>query len=199
MKTLILDASYEQIVALLEDCKLVKKSENRSVKADKFMELIDLLLKECSCNIDSVDEICVNVGPGSFTGIRVAVSVAKGLGITKNIRFKIFNSFDYFSAKENVVLPGFSNFVYIKKSDKTMDCVDKNELDKNGVYVVSDNTLYEDLKEIGLNVEVQKELEFDKIDAIVNGNYVSISEIRPLYLRKSQAEIQRDNKLFGAK
>ena len=199
MKTLILDASYQQKVALLENGKLVCKIESESVKADRFMELIDKLLKESGSNIDQINEICVNIGPGSFTGIRVAVSIAKGLGITKNIKFKTFNSFDYFKNGANVVLVGFSDYVYLKKTDGSMDCVNINELDKNQKYVVSDLSLKEKMTEHGLDVAIEDLLPFDQIDAIVNGRVVSISEIRPLYLRKSQAEIQRENKVLGVK
>lgn len=199
MKTLILDASYQQKVALLENGKLVKFLESESVKADHFMELIDTLLKECCCDIDLIDEICVNIGPGSFTGIRVAVSISKGLGITKNIKFKTFNSFDYFKNGLNVVLVGFSDFVYIKTSKGLMDCVNVNDLDKNQSYVVSDLALAEKMKQIGLSVKLSSLLSYDEIDAIIKGKTVTISEIRPLYLRKSQAEIQREIKLSGGR
>lgn len=199
MKTLILDASYQQKVALLENGKLVCKIESESVKADRFMELIDKLLKENGSNIDQINEICVNIGPGSFTGIRVAVSIAKGLGITKNIKFKTFNSFDYFKNGANVVLVGFSDYVYLKKADGSTDCVNINELDRNQKYVVSDLSLQEKMTKQGLDVAIEDLLPFDQIDAIVKGKVVSISEIRPLYLRKSQAEIQRENKILGVK
>ena len=74
-----------------------------------------------------------------------------------------------------------------------------NELDKNQKYVVSDLSLKEKMTEHGLDVAIEDLLPFDQIDAIVNGRVVSISEIRPLYLRKSQAEIQRENKVLGVK
>lgn len=199
MKTLVLDASYQQKVALLENGQIIKMIESESVKADRFMELIDTLLKDCCCDIDSIDEICVNIGPGSFTGIRVAVSIAKGLGITKNIKFKTFNSFDYFKNGLNVVLVGFSDFVYLKTSNGTMDCVNVNDLDSNQSYVVSDSALAEKMKQIGLLTTLEPMLAYNEIDAIVNGKNVTISEIRPLYLRKSQAEIQRENKLSGGR
>lgn len=199
MKTLILDASYAQKVALLENGKLVCEKISTSAKADLFMTLVDEVLKSAKADIANIDEICVNVGPGSFTGIRVAVSVAKGLGITKNVKYKQFDSFDYFDKDQNIVLVGFSNYVYVKTANGKEDCVLISDLDKKLSYVVCDQKLFEKLNENGFKVKLENQLSFDKIDAIVNGKNVSISEIRPLYLRASQAEIQRENKLKGVK
>lgn len=199
MKTLILDASYAQKVALLENGKLICEKICTGAKADIFMALVDDVLKSAKTDITNIDEICVNVGPGSFTGIRVAVSVAKGLGITKNVKYKQFDSFDYFDKKQNIVLVGFSNYVYVKTANGKEDCVLISDLDKKLSYVVCDQKLFEKLNINGFKVKLENQLSFDKIDAIINGKNVSISEIRPLYLRASQAEIQRENKLKGVK
>lgn len=47
--------------------------------AESLMVNIDRLLKECRLNIDDIDAFAVSVGPGSFTGLRIGVSTAKGL------------------------------------------------------------------------------------------------------------------------
>lgn len=199
MKTLILDASYKQKVALIENGKLVLALENTSPKADLFMAVIDKLLKSTNTTVDDISQICVNIGPGSFTGIRVAVSIAKGLGATKKIDYVEFTSFDYFEKNSNIVLTGFSNFVYVKNTKGEMDCVDISTLETDREYVVCEKMLQEKLEKLNVKSRLVEELPFDKIDAIVNGKQISSSEIRPLYLRKSQAEIQRENKLKGQK
>lgn len=197
MRILVLDASYTQKVALIVNGVVVEKIENNSPKADLFMSLVDSVLKNANFGIDDIDKICVNVGPGSFTGIRVAVAIAKGLGATKKICYSQFNSFDYFEENENIILSGFSNFVYIKKNDNEMDCVDISLLDKSVVYNVCDERLKNRLAEIGVKSNLRNLLDFDKIENIMNGEIISISEIRPLYLRASQAEIQRESRLGG--
>lgn len=199
MKTLILDASYKQKVALIENGKLVLALENTSPKADLFMAIIDKLLKSTNTTVDDISQICVNIGPGSFTGIRVAVSIAKGLGATKKIDYVEFTSFDYFEKNSNIVLTGFSNFVYVKNAKGEMDCVDISTLETDCEYIVCEKMLQEKLEKLNVKSRLVEELPFDKIDAIVSGKPISSSEIRPLYLRKSQAEIQRENKLKGQK
>jgi tRNA threonylcarbamoyladenosine biosynthesis protein TsaB len=44
-----------------------------------LLPLIESVLKDAGVTIDGIDRIGVTVGPGSFTGIKIAVATAKGL------------------------------------------------------------------------------------------------------------------------
>jgi tRNA threonylcarbamoyladenosine biosynthesis protein TsaB len=47
--------------------------------------LIDKLLREYGLRIKDITRIEVNLGPGSFTGVRVGASVANALGFSLKI------------------------------------------------------------------------------------------------------------------
>src|SRR3989304_6769463 len=49
-------------------------------KSQKLLPFIVEVLKKEEKDIKDISEIEVNLGPGSFTGLRVGVSVAKALG-----------------------------------------------------------------------------------------------------------------------
>jgi tRNA threonylcarbamoyladenosine biosynthesis protein TsaB len=53
--------------------------------AAHVIDTIDQLLKRNHQKIDDITSITVGKGPGSYTGIRMAVTVAKTLAYTKNI------------------------------------------------------------------------------------------------------------------
>lgn len=71
----------EIIISLTIDGKIYeKRSQSRREKAQALLSLIYDELKEQGLTIQDVTEIKVHTGPGSFTGLRVGVSVANTLG-----------------------------------------------------------------------------------------------------------------------
>jgi tRNA threonylcarbamoyladenosine biosynthesis protein TsaB len=53
--------------------------EARNVHAERLMPLIEEVLSGAKTTLGALDALAVSAGPGSFTGLRVGVSVAKGL------------------------------------------------------------------------------------------------------------------------
>lgn len=60
---------------------VASKSErgDRFIHGERLHVLIKELLKESSVDFDMLDGVCVGKGPGSYTGLRIGVSTAKGL------------------------------------------------------------------------------------------------------------------------
>jgi Inactive homolog of metal-dependent proteases, putative molecular chaperone len=83
MLTLALDTANDRIaVALAGEGREVARVEILSRgHAERLFPLLDELLTEAGTEIGRVGRIAVNVGPGSFTGIRIAVAAARGLGL----------------------------------------------------------------------------------------------------------------------
>jgi tRNA threonylcarbamoyladenosine biosynthesis protein TsaB len=69
-------------VALTEDGKVVAAKELNAANFSHAEHLHDFILDvlaESSVNINNIDAISVSKGPGSYTGLRIGVSAAKGL------------------------------------------------------------------------------------------------------------------------
>jgi len=49
------------------------------IHSEKLLTLVDDILKEAGCKVGDLDGVAVARGPGSFTGLRIGVSAAKGL------------------------------------------------------------------------------------------------------------------------
>lgn len=81
-KILCLDTATDICsVALLENdqCIAFRDSFNDRSHASQLAVYIDELLKESALKVSDLDAIAVSMGPGSYTGLRIGVSTAKGL------------------------------------------------------------------------------------------------------------------------
>ncbi|APX71079.1 tRNA (adenosine(37)-N6)-threonylcarbamoyltransferase complex dimerization subunit type 1 TsaB [Companilactobacillus allii] len=87
MKILAFDTSNKPLsVALVEDGKTLAHIESTEKKTHSITLLPDIQksLKESNLSVDDIDMIAVADGPGSYTGVRIAVTVAKTLAFTLN-------------------------------------------------------------------------------------------------------------------
>lgn len=90
MYSIYIDTHFVNLVlALYKNEKLVEKQELESNKhSENTIPLLESLLNKYSLTFDDIGEIIVVVGPGSFTGVRIGVVIAKMIGYTKNIIVK---------------------------------------------------------------------------------------------------------------
>jgi len=82
VKILALESSaLAASVAICEDESLVAQSFQKTglTHSATLMPMAEDMLKNAGWSLDEVDVIAVAVGPGSFTGLRIGVSAAKGL------------------------------------------------------------------------------------------------------------------------
>src|SRR3989344_1900360 len=78
MKLFIDTSKSDEIIVALDKNQVTQPA--RKDKSQKLLTTIDKLLSDSGKNLDDLTEIEVNRGPGSFTGLRVGLSVANALG-----------------------------------------------------------------------------------------------------------------------
>ena len=89
MKILSIDSTATSAsAAILEDGIIISSSFlNVGLKhSSTLLCLVDSVLKNASLKAEDIDYFAVNVGPGSFTGVRIGVSLVKGLAFTNKIK-----------------------------------------------------------------------------------------------------------------
>jgi tRNA threonylcarbamoyladenosine biosynthesis protein TsaB len=81
-KILTIDTSNNKKITIGLDIN-GRKSEitkdSTFLKSEAALPVVDKLLKKNNLSIEKVDEIRINKGPGSFTGLRVGVAIANAL------------------------------------------------------------------------------------------------------------------------
>ena len=72
----------------------IHKLNNAKNNSDKLVFEIINFLKSHNAKIDNNFSVIVNQGPGSFSGIRISLAVAKGLEISKKVQLYGYNNHD---------------------------------------------------------------------------------------------------------
>ena len=87
MRVLALETSTEYCsVALWQDGAVVERSGLAVQKhSEMLIAMLDELLRDAGCRIQDMDGIAFGMGPGSFTGVRIACGAVQGLALGANL------------------------------------------------------------------------------------------------------------------
>jgi tRNA threonylcarbamoyladenosine biosynthesis protein TsaB len=96
MNLLAIDTSTDLAsIALLTGTQLLsREQDSQKTHAQWVLPLIDELLSESSLSLSQLDGIVFGYGPGSFTGLRIACSIAKGLAYAHDLDLIPVSSLD---------------------------------------------------------------------------------------------------------
>jgi len=91
--------------------KGIKESNEEKSHAKLLTIFIDQLLNELDYKFDDFDAISISKGPGSYTGLRIGVSTAKGLCYAKDIPLIAINTLQ--SMANGIILKANSNDISV--------------------------------------------------------------------------------------
>ena len=106
MKILGIDTSSPSgSVALLNEDRVEfeKLLDGSPAFSDKLLTGVDAVLNHSKTNLNEIDGFVITTGPGSFTGLRVGVSLLKGLILATEKPFASINTLDAYA---ETVQPG---------------------------------------------------------------------------------------------
>ena len=189
MISLFIDTSLSDVsIALLRNGKILSIIHNNipgehSIYVTKYIEDI---LKENNINPKEVNEIVVVNGPGSFTGIRIGVTIAKMFAYLTNIRIVPITSLKarVIGRESNYLL----STIDAKHNNYYVGLYD-NEYNKVLEEFMSDEKLQEIIKEYNpLIITEKEELNIEKIIEYTKKiDSVNPHSINPIYLKLPEA------------
>lgn len=123
MTSLIMDTSNQYLmVALYEDGQCLESIQELGSKrqSENAIPYLELLLKKYHKELLDLDEMIITRGPGSYTGERVAMTIAKTLSVISPIKIKVISSLAAYA--------GFNKCVSVidARSQKVFVCAYEN-------------------------------------------------------------------------
>ena len=174
-----------------------KKLQINLIKNEMLTLDILTFLKENNVKIDNNFSLIVNSGPGSFSGIRIALSVAKGIKLVNNLNVYSYNYFllnaaPYLNNKMQIIsIQKTNNFYYYSKcnfKDKytfsTPKKINSDLLEEENSIIVVPRNIIND--KIFINISPKKikieQFNLKNIEILVENNLLENKLIKPLYL-----------------
>ena len=162
--------------------------KNNNDTSSKVMKV----LKEAVADINTVDKIFVVNGPGSFTGIRVGVTIAKTIGFCLNIPIIKLSELELLATtntdtKYNVsLIDARRGYVYVGIYDKDLNCyLQDQHILLNDIKYPDSYTIIDNYDNIDL-IKMIKKHEFD--------DPINPHDLKPNYLKRTEAEEKLDDK-----
>lgn len=179
MNILFIDSHDFIHIALFNENKLLNEEYVYNLK-DNSTVLMDIIIKVIGNNI--IDLIVVVNGPGSFTGVRLGVTIAKTLAYTKKIPIKVISYLKLMKVMANVptctvAFPDSKGFFVAQYKN--------NSLVENYKYL--SNSEFQVLKEethVTTGIKFNYKLLISYIDTLTE---VNPHVVNPIYIKKIDA------------
>ena len=94
-KRLIIDSATPHLyIALLDGESIIQEfyEKGNNDHSVTLMPMIEKMFQDNQVSIDDINEIIVGIGPGSYTGVRIGVVIAKMFAWTKDIPIKTIST-----------------------------------------------------------------------------------------------------------
>ena len=98
-------------IMLTEDSFSEINFQKKFVHSEKLMPMISDLLKNAEIELDNIGAIAVSMGPGSFTGLRIGLTIAKGLSAGRDIPIIPVPTFNALALQLSASLPNETDFI----------------------------------------------------------------------------------------
>lgn len=183
MYTLFLDTHDKNVIVIIyKDGHVLEKKDIVSANrhSQVTMPTIDEALKSTGIDINDINSIIVVNGPGSFTGERIAVTIAKTIAYCKKIPIRTIDSLTMMAVNDT------RDIKYVALEDRNGAFVGElnanNEFIKDIVYMNMSSYLeYKKNNDVINNIDIDYELVYNYV--VNNRECENPHKVNPLYVK----------------
>ncbi len=180
--TLFIDTHDKKVLIILfKDGKIIIKEdlETKNKHSEVAMPTIDKVLKDSNVDIRDVSNIIVVNGPGSFTGERIAVTIAKTFAYSLKIPVRVIDALTILAlnvdSELKVVALEDRNGAFVGTFDKECNIL-------SSLQYMSKSS-YSEFKENN-DVITDVEIDYEKVyEYVMKQKELNPHEVKPLYIK----------------
>ena len=189
--SLILDTSSKNLVVGIANEEVLKKTQYYAWQRQSEMTVqeIDKLMKEINISFDDISEVVLTIGPGSYTGVRIAFTIGKIIALAKNIpiiQMSSLNALAGSKGRKMSVVDARGQRCYVGFYENGLKVENDGIMKNVDIIEYAKNNNYELVGEVGVLGLEEKE-----IDLVTNMYEVSkflektfnVHEVKPTYLK----------------
>jgi len=179
-------------VSLFKNSELIiiKEDSNRN-HSSLLGQFVDEIFQKSVIDINDLDAIALSIGPGSYTGLRIGLSFAKGMAFALNKPIIPINTIDSINdlikdLNYFVILPAYKNCFFIQEYREgikfndivfnTIDFIKENST----IYGYSDNKLEKNITNISPSAINIANVAYKNYDSYICHD---IKSIKPNYIK----------------
>jgi len=201
MISLFIDTSISfPTISLIRDNEVLYEfhEEIKSDMSSKILPIIDEGLKKSNLTLNSINNIFVVTGPGSFTGVRIGVTIAKTIAWSINKKIIPISSLEFMATtntnkdyvipmidarRGNVFAGIYTNNLECVMSDALINLEELLKDKENNYQLVSYDNIQSAIKPVPIVIKT--------IDKHINEKGINPHELKPNYLKLTEAEEKR--------
>ena len=201
MKCLFIDTSNSFInIYIVEDNSVLvyKHVETLKDMANTIMPLIRESFNDVSFDIKDIDKIFATVGPGSFTGLRVGITVAKTISWGLKIPVYPISTLEFLASIDTdytrivPIIDARRGNVFVGAYDSNLNRLESEKLisydnitkDNGTIFVSYDGVYSSDISNVNIIKLIKKHINDESVDP---------HKLVPNYLKKTEAEEKLDD------
>ena len=182
MYTLFIDTHDKNVLIILyKDGKIFNKInlETKNKHSEVAMPTIDNILKESNVDVSELNSIIVVNGPGSFTGVRIAVTIAKTIAYALSIPIRAIDALSILAlgvdTDKKIVSIEDRNGAFVGVFDNAYNVLEPLQYMNKSVYL--------NFKENN-DVRTDIDVDYEKVyQFVMNQKEINPHEVKPLYIK----------------